>query len=241
METLASLLELAADDRWPGWVELSQDVVFRHLTPEQRRQYVTEALKAGRDAAVRYASGPRAGAMAGNGTDDDALAMTQSLATTLGARVQVANTAPQAAGITIRADYDPSRRTITLYRPAIAQAAQHLDRLLPGQWTEAKLMAVHLAHELFHHLEAVHEGPVSHRLPPVVTFRLGRLFTVRSRARRCREIGAHGFARQLLDLPLFPNVLDWLVLAAEGRCSVRDVERLLLQARAAWEGGPDSA
>src|SRR5690606_8454098 len=114
LEALASVLELAADDRWPGWVELSQDVVFRHLTPEQRRQYVTEALKAGRDAAVRYASGPRAGTTAGHGTDGDALAMAQALATALGARVQVADTVPQAAGITIRADYDPARRTITL-------------------------------------------------------------------------------------------------------------------------------
>ncbi len=194
---------VAADDRVPAYLELEQDVVFRHLSPAERLRYVERALDAGREAARGYQARH--------------LAEVEALAGKWGARVVMADGGSFFGAIQLRAQHDQQTGVITLYRRSLDQVESLLASVLPEPWSRERVVATHLAHELFHHLEHTRLGPVDGQLPPVTTFRLGRLWETRCRARRCREIAAHAFARTLLGLPFLPNAIDWLMLVAMGR------------------------
>gem|GEM_PF-4007557 len=67
-----------------------------------------------------------------------------------------------------------------------------------------------------------------------------------TRARRCREIAPHAFARELLGLPFLPNAVDYLILVATDRWSEAELSRALARAEeelmaavGRQEGSPD--
>lgn len=207
---------LAADDRIPAYLELEQDLVFPHLAPKDRLHYVEYSLRVGREQAAEY----------------QGMSVTD-LARQVGATVTVVDTENRFGGVTIRAEHDAGTGAIKLYEPSIVQVMELLNRALPEPWTRQQVMDLHAAHELFHHLEATAIQPVHEQLPAVVTFRLGRLWQTRSRARRCREIAAHAFAKELLGLPFLPNAVDWLVLLSMGKWSHTAFAESLERAREA--------
>lgn len=209
------LAALSADDRIPAYLELEQDPVFVHLSPVERVRYIEHALAIGREVAMPH-----------RGRD------LFQLKAELGARLQIKETDNRFAGVTIRAEHDTGTRIITLYAPSVRQVHGLLAQVLPEPWSEERVVALHVAHELFHHLEATRIGPVHEQFPPVVTFRLGRLWVTRSRARRCREIAAHAFTKELLDLPFLPNAVDWLILLSMKKWTIEQVWDALERARA---------
>lgn len=228
-EVEALLAALAADDRVPAHLDLEQDVVFPHLTPAERVRYVERALAIGRAAAREIGE---AGEMAGGG-DIGADGDIRRLADELGARVVIREREHRFAGMTFRAEHDARTGTITLYRRSVEQVRALLARTLPEPWSQERVTALHVAHELFHHLEAMRIRPVHEQLPAVATFRVGRLWTTRTRARRCREIAAHAFAQALLNLPFYPGAVDWLMLVALGKCTAGQLLAAVERARAA--------
>ena len=73
------------------------------------------------------------------------------------------------------------------------------------------LIALHLIHEWFHHLEVSRIGRTDLRLPQVVTTRLGP-FPVRRPLKKTREIAAHAFVQEMMGLSFYPLLLDHLLL-----------------------------
>ena len=192
------VLRLARDDRPLAHLELQQDVVYPHLSPGNRTHYIDRSLAIGREQAGEYR------------TPDSDL---RKWALALGAKVEISDSPNFCAGIAMRSEYDAATRTITVYEPSIVEFGAALDALKCVPWPRERIVAVHIAHELFHHLEATRIVPVHLQLPAVVTGRIGP-FPREMRARRCREIAAHAFARELLHLPFAPNAVDWLLLLA---------------------------
>lgn len=217
---MRAVLELvAADDRFPAYLELEQDVVFRHLSPAERLRYVERALDVGREAARGYQARH--------------LAEVEALASQWGARVIMDDGGNFFGAVQLRAQHDQRAGVITLYRRSLDQMESLLALVLPEPWSWDRVVATHLAHELFHHLEHTRLGPVDGQLPPVTTFRVGRLWETRCRARRCREIAAHAFTRTLLGLPFLPNAIDWVMLVAMGRWTEEALVQALEAARQA--------
>lgn len=216
------LARLAADDRLPAWLELEQDPVFAHLTVGQRRWYVERALAIGREQAAHF-----------NGATPSAVAVQ------LGVQVRVLNQENRFAGMVVRAEHDAG--VITLYTPSVQQVAELLTQVLPEPWQWEQVEGLHVAHELFHHLEETRIKPVHEQLPAVVTFRLGRLWQTRSRARQCREIAAHAFAKELLGVPFLPNAVDWLILIATKKWSEAALEGALERAEAGLQAPLEEA
>ena len=119
---------------------------------------------------------------------------------------------PSGYGTTlVFADYAPSTRTITLYRPALAR----LDRLLaaPDIATHVGVdtcRSLFIAHELFHHFDCTDaRGPLARR-HPVTVLRLGR-WRLTSGLTSLAEIAAGAFAQSLLRLRVHPRWVDLLV------------------------------
>lgn len=191
--------------------ELRQDPLHDRLTRDQRQFYVERGLALGGEAAREYR--PLAG---------ERIA---AFAERLGCRVRMAGGPNEVGRFSIRTEYRPRDATIIVYRRSVRQMLTVLRSLASQEaWTVERVEDVHLAHEVFHHLEATRLGLVNERLPKVITFEWGPLVR-RTSVRRAREIAAHKFAKDALQLPFMPNLIDVIDagraqregVAAEGR------------------------
>lgn len=201
--------QLAADERIPAYLDLSQDLAFSLLSPQAARWYTEESLRVGSQAAAACGSDPHA------------------LARDLGVTVTLSATELRVGNTAIRAEYDAERHAVTLYTPAIAA----VDHMLKDAGIGGRATDLLLAHELFHHLEATRFQPVDQQLPPVERRFLGGLWRSPRRVRRCRELAAHAFASRLVGLPFYAGAVDWLVAMAEGHLTPLEMKAALDDAK----------
>lgn len=188
------------DDRVWAYLELRSDLTYPYMTPEKRQAYINSALTLGRSLARRYRG-----------------LSVHEVTTRLGVPVRYIDRESK-----IRASY--ANRTIFVNRWALNRITLHLQGvpLQPGQANEAAI-----AHELFHHLEAIRAIGIDTAFPLISTFPLGHFWVRKRRVQACREIAAHSFAKEVAQLPCLPNAFDWLIAVAEKRKTWHAVAALL--------------
>ena len=145
----------------------------------------------------------------------------EQIARELGLPVETTDGDPMVGSIWRFAEYRPRPPRIVLYSRGLgplerslsgARAAQLLGRATPRD--------VFIAHELYHHIEAVRpEVPIARRYQPTL-FRIGN-WHWRTGIAALAEIAAGAFAQSLLDLPCHPKVLDFVPSMAEALFSFR--------------------
>jgi len=135
----------------------------------------------------------------------------ERIACALGVPVETTEADPMVGSLWRFAEYRPRPPRIVLYSRGLrplecsARAAPLLGRATPRD--------VFIAHELYHHIEAVRpEVPIARRYRPSV-FRIGT-WHWRTGIAVLAEIAAGAFAQSLLDLPCHPKVLDFVALEA---------------------------
>jgi len=177
-------------------LELAQDLLYYRLDPEQQTFYIARALAIGAETAIRFR--PR-----------EAERIIH-VAERSGCRVHFVNDQNKISGLHVRTEYRPSQSEIVVYRRSVDQMLTVLNELISGveAWTSEQVEDIHVAHELFHHVEATETGLVNLKLPKVVTFRWGPLVRKMS-VRRAREIAAHKFTKDIMGLPYLSNFIDY--------------------------------
>jgi hypothetical protein len=132
----------------------------------------------------------------------------QAIAQALGVPIESIDDDPMIGWLWRFAEYRERPARILLYARGLAP----LDRVVTGELAERLLgqatpRDVFIAHELFHHLEAVStDTPIAQRYRPSL-FRLGS-WHWRTGIAALSEIAAGAFAQELLGLPRYPRVLD---------------------------------
>jgi hypothetical protein len=138
----------------------------------------------------------------------------QQITRELGLPVETTDNDPTVGSIWRFAEYRPRPPRIVLYD----RSMRLLERNLTGVRAVALLglapaRDVFIAHELYHHIEAVRpETPIARRYRPTL-FRIGN-WHWRTGIAALAEIAAGAFAQSLLDLPCHPRALDFVVLDA---------------------------
>jgi hypothetical protein len=134
----------------------------------------------------------------------------QEIARELGIPIETTDEDPMVGSIWRFAEYRRRPPRIVLYIRGIAPLERPLassERLL-GRATPRD---VFVAHELYHHAEAVRsEVPIARRYQPTL-FRIGS-WQWRTGVAALAEIAAGAFAQSLLDLPCHPSVLNLVAL-----------------------------
>jgi hypothetical protein len=112
------------------------------------------------------------------------------------------------------AEYRPRPPRIILYDRGIAPLERKLGNVLAKRLLgQATPRDVFVAHELYHHAEAIRsEVPIARRYQPTL-FRIGN-WRWRTGVAALAEIAAGAFAQSLLDLPRHPRVLDFVAVDA---------------------------
>ncbi len=136
--------------------------------------------------------------------------MPQQVARELHVPIETTDDDPMVGSIWRFAEYRPRPPRIMLYDRGIAPLERELvgsERLL-GRATPRD---VFVAHELYHHAEAVRsEVPIARRHQATL-FRIGS-WRWRSGVAALAEIAAGAFAQSLLDLPCHPHALNLIAL-----------------------------
>ena len=135
----------------------------------------------------------------------------EQIARELGVPVETTDSDPMVGSLWRFAEYRPRPPRIVLYRRGLrplernARAAPLLGAASPRD--------VFIAHELYHHIEAVRpEVPIARRYRPTL-FRIGN-WHWRTGIAALSEIAAGAFAQSLLDLPCHPKTLDFVAVDA---------------------------
>jgi hypothetical protein len=143
----------------------------------------------------------------------------QGIAQAFRVLIEVSNDDPMVGTLWRLAEYQQRPPRILLYSRGLALLERALVGPLAEQYTHTHLLGraslrdTFLAHELFHHLEAIRtDQPISQRYRPTL-FRIGR-WRWRTGIAALAEIAAGAFSQALLGLPCHPRVLDLVVLDA---------------------------
>jgi hypothetical protein len=138
----------------------------------------------------------------------------QEIARELGVPVETIDDDPAVGSLWRFAEYRQRPARIVLYRRGLAP----LDRVATAPLAMRLLgpatpQDVFIAHELFHHAEAIRPDIPMARRYQATLFRIGGL-SWRTGLPALSEIAAGSFAQGLLDLPCHPRVLDLVALDA---------------------------
>jgi hypothetical protein len=138
----------------------------------------------------------------------------QEVARELRVPIETTDDDPMVASIWRFAEYRPRPPHIMLYNRGIAPLERELAGSLAKQLLgRATPRDVFVAHELYHHAEAIRpEVPIARRYQPTL-FRIGN-WRWRTGVAALAEIAAGAFAQSFLDLPCHPKVLDFIAVDA---------------------------
>jgi hypothetical protein len=134
----------------------------------------------------------------------------QAIALALQVPIETVDDDPMIGTLWRFAEYRERPARILLYARGLAPLDRAVADGLAGRLLgQATPRDVFIAHELFHHLEAVStDTPIAQRYRPSL-FRIGR-WHWRTGIAALSEIAAGAFAQALLELPCHPRVLDLL-------------------------------
>jgi hypothetical protein len=138
----------------------------------------------------------------------------QEIARELDVPTEATDDDPMVGSLWRFAEYRQRPARILLYSRGLAP----IDRVVVGALAvrllgQATPQDVFIAHELYHHTEAIRSDmPIARRYQPTL-FRIGG-WRWRTGIAALSEIAAGAFAQSLLDLPCHPKVLDLVVVNA---------------------------
>ena len=185
MHVISSIdaIKLKTDDRFLAYLELRKDTFFHKIPTEKIRYYIDGALAYGKQLAV---------------TAD--FVDPSELCDRLGVMV-IKEITGKTETVRGTLELAKNKKTIRMYQQPLRQIA-HYHNITLAQLEEAVLL-----HELFHLLEEQTRS-TTEQLERVETMQfLG--FKRTAAVRQTREIAAHAFVKERMQLPFLPNYWDY--------------------------------
>jgi hypothetical protein len=145
----------------------------------------------------------------------------EQIASDLCLPIETTDVDPLVGSIWRFAEYRPRPPSIVLYSRGLGLLERTLTGATAAQLLgQATLRNVFIAHELYHHAEAIRSDvPIARRYQPTL-FRIGK-WHWRTGISALAEIAAGAFAQALLELPCHPKVLDFVAVDALSICPSR--------------------
>lgn len=204
--------------------ELEQDEMFPYLDKRKIKTFLNRALAIGIEAARE------------NHYDGDLKGLLNRLIRS-GIRIRFQEGSTPREACWVRAQYRPNPPTITVFRSSIEQLGRFFRRSgYPIRGDD--LIALHLIHEWFHHLEASRIGRTDLRLPKVPVRRIGPV-SWKQPLKKAREIAAHAFTQELMGLSFYPLLLDHLLLYTDRGLGKQQIREQFGKLRDRWNQIPD--
>ncbi len=211
----------AMEDRVLALCELSNDLLFHKISPNRLGYYVDGALDAGRRAARNFSG-----------------RSIQQIYQENGISIRYAGSGKQSYGVILRGQsvMSDAECSVEIYQESIDALASH-SSWEGGALSAQAALEIHLAHEFYHIWEYRNHCSIAEELEPVTRYHIWeyrnhcsiaeelepvtrfQILGIQRKAhiRRCEEVAAHAFAKEMLGLPVLPNFYDYLYLMGTGK------------------------
>lgn len=192
------------DPKILAYEELKQDAHFSYLPHDAIPKLIDSILKTGRQVAQQQ-------------PNFSELKQLVNHLLKQGVRIHFAPVHPLDASV--RAQYQHRHpRQITIYQRSLTEMQQFFQALI-GIVPVEELIRLHLYHEWFHHLEESQVGRIDQRYAHLSCKRWGpkQWFTQKKPLLAAREIAAHAFTQEMMNLSWSPLLLDqWIAHFKQG-------------------------
>jgi hypothetical protein len=201
------------DDNTLALCELSNDLAYAKIPQEKFLYYISHSLESGRKAAKEF-----------QGCDIIKLYDEHHI------HIKYLKESKERFGIMLRGSVILSQKecSVELYNTSISELAAHSKFDGGALLDYDSALRIHLAHEFYHFWEYKNGNTISMRLDTVQTLKL-KFYTRNAHVKRCEEIAAHAFTKELLKLPVLPNYYDYLYLIDCGKLTQSAFETLLMR------------
>jgi hypothetical protein len=194
------------DSIWPviplevlAIAELEQDELFEHLPKNQIPFYIENSIQHGKDIAQSFAS--------------SSFELKELINKIIKQRVSIHLIQQHPTDHRIRAQYIKKPPRIQIYRTSIQQIKDFFLKMKLLVY-EDDIIALHLLHEWFHHLEEKEYGQTDLLFPKIKVKQWGPFISTKT-IRKTREIAAHSFTQTALNLKWSPLLLDYLLMLTQ--------------------------
>ena len=175
-------------------LELKEDRLFHKISKEKLNYYIYEANKIGRDVAIKYKNKDIDLLLKSNGVD--VLVKDNCEFKSLDIRGEIV--------------FDEKERQIIIYKNSMNQIVETLKKY-GFNISRKEVYKIHLAHEFYHFLEFINNKNTNDLLDKIDITLLG-VIKRKSTILKVREIAAHAFCKELLNLNFHPKILDYIYL-----------------------------
>lgn len=192
-------------------LELSNDLLYHKIPKEKLNYYTQEPLKIGKRIADEY-KGQKILKL----YEDNRI------------EIEYIKESKKSYGVSFRAqvEMDKSHTKVMIYEGSIRELALYSDYDGRKLLTYEEALAIHLSHEFFHYLEYINEEFVSDKLDAINTIKTP-FFTRKACIKRCSEIAAHAFTKELLQLDELPNLYDYYYLINSGKIKKKNFDEMI--------------
>lgn len=199
------------NDEILSFLELKEDIVFHKIPKNKIKYFINEASAIGREEAKKYKESTLEDLLKENGVE-----------------VIIKETCPTKK-LDIRGEiiFDKKEKKITIYKNSLEQLYKSLnDSGL--KVSRDNVYEIHLAHEFYHFLEFKNKKNTNELLEKVETISIGAIKR-KSSILKTREIAAHSFCKELLNLKFHPKLMDYLFLIETKRLDKNDFKRYIAE------------
>ena len=190
-------------------LELMDDSLFHKIPKAKIKYYINEAIKIGKNVAKEY-----------NCKD------IESLLKEHGVEVLVKESCGT-KNLDIRGEiiFDKEEKYIIIYKNSINQIMETLKR--HGlSITKKQVYNIHLAHEFYHFLEYSNNETTNYKLDKIEII-LGGFIKRKATILKTREIAAHAFCKEILDLKFHPKLLDYIYLIENQQINILEFKKYI--------------
>lgn len=192
-------------------LELKEDTVFHKIPKNKVKYFIYEASNIGREEAKKYKESTLEDLLKENGVE-----------------VIIEETCPTNR-LDIRGEiiFDKKEKKITIYKNSMEQLYKSLNEL-GFKVSREKVYKIHLAHEFYHFLEFKNKKNTNELLDKVETIFIGPI-KINSSILKTREVAAHSFCKELLNLKFHPKLMDYLFLLETKKINQNDFKNYITE------------
>ncbi|MCF0149137.1 MAG: hypothetical protein HUJ77_12170 [Clostridium sp.] len=188
-------------------LELMEDSLFYKIPREKVKYYIDESIKIGKNVAKEY-----------NCKDIESLLKENGVVVLLKESCGTKN-------IDIRGEiiFDKEEKQIIIYKNSIEQIIETLKKhgLII---TKKQVYNIHLAHEFYHFLEYSNNEATNYKLDKIEII-LGGFIKRKYTILKTREIAAHAFCKEILNLKFHPKLLDYIYLVENQKINIVELKK----------------
>ncbi|MGY5238794.1 hypothetical protein [Clostridium tertium] len=185
-------------------LELKEDSLFHKIPKEKIKYYINEANRIGKNIASKYKNEEIESLLKSNKVN--VLIKDNSKAKSLDIRGEIT--------------FDKKEKQIIIYKNSMDQIIGTLKKY-GFNISKQEVYNIHLAHEFYHFLEFKNEENTNYLLDEIDVIFLGPIKR-KATILKTREIAAHAFCKELLNLSFHPKILDYIYLIENKKINLKE-------------------